>query len=128
MSNVNKLINAVNNEDIESMSEILNVNDFDINDKNEDGWNALMFAVDTDNLEIVRFLVSEGGANIYHKDNDQWQPIHLASWKASIKIVRYLVQQGSNLKAVTSEGRTPLDLATNYNDKNVIKYLNGLTP
>lgn len=109
---------------IAASSGVMNVADAllkagaDVNAPCELGLTPIFFAVQSANVNIVGFFLSKG-ANLHHKNAYGFTPLH---WACSaphpnligpnrVKMVEFLIQQRADLNAVTSDGKTPRELA-----------------
>ncbi len=65
-----------------------------------DGW-----------LPAVKFLVEELGADVNARDHNGYTPLHHAASRGDTELIRYLVSRGANVKAVSRNGQTTVDMA-----------------
>lgn len=110
---------------------------FDINAKNFDGKTPLVIAAEYSNFDIFNHLL-EAGADVYVKfstfpsrplieavsdDGMGWTVLHHASYDGCLEVVESLVKKKVNINLKTSRGETPLHLASQMTNFDVIKYL-----
>ena len=65
-----------------------------------DGW-----------MPTLRYLVEELGANVNQRDNNGYTPLHHAAARGDNAMITYLVSKGADVKAVSRNGRTTVDMA-----------------
>lgn len=65
-----------------------------------DGW-----------MPSLRYLVEELGADVNARDNNGYTPLHHAAARGDNEMIRYLVSKGADVKAVSRNGRTVVDMA-----------------
>ena len=71
--------------------------------------------------EVERLL--EEGADVNTSDANGWIPLHWAVCSGSLDMVRLLLHYNTTLTAKTNKGSTPLDMAEENGDKEMIKLL-----
>ena len=109
-----------------------------IDDICEKGLTPIYFAIQSGNPNIVGFLVDRG-ANLFHKNDDGYTPLHWACCAphpgyvgpVRVKMVNLLISQGADVNAVTTEGKTPRDLALDNQLEETVTCLDrhmGTTP
>jgi ankyrin repeat protein len=89
-------------------------NGADVNEKDKEGWTALM---KTDNRRIAESLIKHG-ADVNAKDKDGWTALMIAALIGRFDIVKYLVDLGVDLNKKNNMGETALMLfimSQNYN-------------
>jgi ankyrin repeat protein len=65
-----------------------------------DGW-----------MPTLRYLVEELGADVNARDNNGYTPLHHAAARGDNEMIKYLVSKGADVKAVSRNGRTVVDMA-----------------
>jgi ankyrin repeat protein len=65
-----------------------------------DGW-----------LPAVKFLVEELGADVNARDHNGYTPLHHAASRGDNELIRYLVSKGADVRAVSRNGQTTVDMA-----------------
>ena len=99
---------------------------YDINEKDEYGWTALMYAVDSNDLKAVNQLIKQG-AEINIQDIDGNTPLMLASFIDAREIEKILVfTENANINLKNNNGDTALDIARKDNSTQSYFYLSNL--
>ena len=62
-------------------------------------------------LAAVRFLVEQTGADVNARDHEGNTALHHAASRGDLEMIKYLVSKGADVKAVSREGRTTVDMA-----------------
>jgi hypothetical protein len=62
-------------------------------------------------LAAVKYLVEELHANVNVRDHEGNTPLHHAAARGDNEMILYLVSKGADVKAVSREGRTTVDMA-----------------
>ena len=114
------LIEAIKNNDTNQINFILKGKKANINDKDKDGWTALIWASYEGHLGVVQYL-ADNGANINDKDNDGWTALMRASWRGYSEIVKYLIEIGADINIKNDKGETALDLADTEEIKEIFR-------
>lgn len=88
------------------------------------GRTALFAAINHDAVDIVQAL-ADADADLHKAANQVWTPVHYAAYKGSLKSLRYFQQRGLEMNEGFAGGRgsTPLMLAAQYNQLQVISFL-----
>jgi len=71
-------------------------NGANINQRDNNGKNALMIAIQYGHLELVKLLI-KNGVNINEKDNYNCTPLHYTTKYARLKIFYLLIENGANV-------------------------------
>lgn len=72
---------------------------------------------------VIRVLLSRG-ADVQIRGQDDWTALHLAAWQGHLGIVKLLVKQaGAHVDGQTTDGRTPLHLASQRGQYRVARIL-----
>ena len=62
-------------------------------------------------MAAMRYLVEELHADVNARDNNGYTPLHHAAARGDDEMIRYLVSRGADVKAVSRNGRTVVDMA-----------------
>ncbi|MBV9880709.1 MAG: ankyrin repeat domain-containing protein, partial [Gemmatirosa sp.] len=62
-------------------------------------------------LAAVKYLVEELHADVNQRDNNGYTPLHHAAARGDNEMILYLVAHGADVKAVSRNGRTVVDMA-----------------
>ena len=108
--------------DLEGLKKIIEVEKFDIDETDDDGWTALHHSCWNGKNQVVLYLL-ETGAKIDAKKNYGQTPLHLASYKGHEETVKLLLERGANIDAKDMHGKTPLHLALSQGHLETVKLL-----
>jgi ankyrin repeat protein len=92
--------------------------------------NACRF--DTNPVEIISLLHHHGGivsAEMFlrfPKESKSWQPVHFAAAFGDAAMLKAVIDAGGNPKAKTLGGKTPLQLAEEFNQEGSVRFLKTL--
>jgi ankyrin repeat protein/L-ascorbate metabolism protein UlaG (beta-lactamase superfamily) len=101
------------------MARNLVSNGANINVYDDNGMTPMHYAVRSGSKDLVSYLV-DNGAFLNTPDREQGgTELHLASIMGCEDIAAYLIDRGSNYKMADNNGKTPLDLAWYYNQKDI---------
>jgi ankyrin repeat protein len=81
----------------------------------------LHYAAEKESVDIARLLIESGSEiNIEDTvDNKLRTPLHYAAHGRSTKLIQLLIDNGANVNAVDSDGKTPLHIASDGNNKDI---------
>ena len=119
----NLLIQAIRNNQLEMLQQLLQLGLFDINATNDRGESPLVAAIEQGNREIIHFLldqpqlyVTHPETRLYRTGNGRSRPrgaptaLSLAASKGQLDIVQLLVNKGALLTSSTSRSDDPYSL------------------
>ena len=95
----------------------------DVNEKDKDGYTALMIACKYRLFEIVKSLVGKG-ANVNEKSNSGSTALIYACQSAeNLEMVKFLVDNGANINEKEEDGMTSLMIACLYDYFEIVEFL-----
>ena len=98
------------------------------NENPKTGQTVLHESISMGNLNEVDFIL-QGGAHASAADKNQTTPLHLAASKSNLQIVQMLLKEKCiDLQAKDSKGRTPLDVAKETKNKEIIEAIEKALP
>jgi len=95
---------------------------FDVDDRDSNGWTKLYTAASKGRLEVVKELF-KSGANINNQDSHGQTVLHKASSNGHLDIVKELIKFGININIQDKDGWTALQTASWEGHLNVVKEL-----
>jgi len=110
----NPLINAIINNDIETVKSFIKSKNININ--------ILNYAIKENNIEIVLLLL-ENGADVNAKNNNGETCLYYATKENNIEIVQLLLENGADINAINNYGKTPLIYSIWSNNKDIVELL-----
>ena len=114
------LVYAIQEKSLKVSSYLSQDIDFNVNNENNSGENALMMAAFMGNSNLVRFLINQRKANV---EKEGWSPIHYAAIHGDIEIVSLLINAGATVDALSPNESTALMYACRYGHIRVVKLL-----
>lgn len=120
---MNKLINAIKNNNLDEvrciiLNEKININEkYDFTDDS-----ALHFASIYGNLEAMKILI-EFGANINQKNYNNETSLHYAVYNGRLEIVKFLITLEININEKNNYGVSPLRIASYGGYFEIVKIL-----
>jgi ankyrin repeat protein len=115
------LTSAASCSDIEGVKALL-ASGADVNERDPDGWTALLYAVVQGNLEMARVLL-KAGANVNLPAPDGWTPLMKTCLWDRVELVTLLLDYGADLNARTRDGWTAREVAKQRRDSRVLRKL-----
>ncbi|XP_061660146.1 receptor-interacting serine/threonine-protein kinase 4 isoform X2 [Syngnathoides biaculeatus] len=107
----------------EAMTRLLLDRGAAINETDGQGRTPAHVACQHGQENVVRVLLSRG-ADVQINGKDKWTALHFASWQGHLGIVKLLVKQaGGDVDGQTTDGRTPLHLASQRGQYRVARIL-----
>ncbi|MCA8992283.1 MAG: ankyrin repeat domain-containing protein [Planctomycetaceae bacterium] len=111
MSAFEELIDAVVDEEVDRVSELISTCDNVNQTTDDDEWNLLHFAlqgvVGGADASLVQLLISSG-VDVEAADRLGWTPLHFAVRNGCSACVSALINAGASLNVVDSRGISPL--------------------
>ena len=125
--NITYLMVACINNDLELIKLLLSHNAL-INETDQDGYTCLMQAIGPKIHRKRRFPLGRIQHPIFSIEGPEKCYCHICSMKASkqakkLEVVKLLISFGANFKIINFKGQTALDIAKNYNMREITKYL-----
>lgn len=114
------LVFAIQSKSRNVIKYISQLTDFNVNNENNSGENALMMAAFIGDLSTVEYLIDKRNARI---NKDGWTPLHYAAINGDLEIVNYLLKHGAEVDCPSPNETTPLMLAARYGHIRVVKLL-----
>ena len=107
---------------ISRLSEILKIQEIDLNHRAFDGSTPLLLAISLEKHEMA-FELLKLGVNVNIADEEGITPLHYACQNEIIELVIELIKRGADLNQKTKRGNLPLALAVNTENIELIKYV-----
>lgn len=123
---VEELAMAASRNDIGRLQRLLQKHEDVISKHSRDGWTALHVACYFGQREAVQFLLEHGASvNVIAKNDEANAPLHSAVTGIANRsaLVTMLLKYGADVAATDAKGSTPLDLAREEQDANVVNLL-----
>lgn len=99
----------------------------DINARDKRGVTALHWAISTGKYPLAEFLIQKGAdvkVSIATMPGAEGAtPLHFAAGHGQARLVSLLLSKGADPTAKTKNGQTPLDIATEYKQDEIVKLL-----
>lgn len=89
--------------------------EYDVNQRNEDGFSPLYFACWSENLKLVKLLI-KAGAKVNEKNVNGDTPFHTS---IPSDIAKLLIKSGTNIQIKNEFGQTPLYIQVKQNKEDV---------
>ncbi|MFJ7886646.1 ankyrin repeat domain-containing protein [Lysinibacillus xylanilyticus] len=117
------LIQAVENNDLEKVQEILQDSSYPINETNDKGETPLLIATHENYIEVAKLLI-EAGADINQQDNIQDSAYLYAGAQGKTEILKYMIEHAEpNQNIVNRYGGNALIPAAEKGHLNNVKLL-----
>ena len=129
---INNLFTAVECNDLEKVSELLNQDNSKINELNEEGLSLLHIAVIKANIKMINILLKYGADSNILTDKKKQTPLHLAYLNQNSmteEIIKELIKNKADENIFDSKNKKPSDYMCSsykknknkkYNDENII--------
>lgn len=92
----------------------------DINYADNFGRTPIQAAFECGELSVIKHFIKNLHVNIEIKMLDGRSPLHLAALHGYTDVALYLIRKGANILSLDSEGKTPLDLATTEDIRQIL--------
>ena len=116
------LYDAVRNDDIASVEDVLAYPRTEVNQRSTTGMTALQMAVRRGRLDMVDLLLAHPDITLSISTNYGRTSLHIAAQNRRLGIYARLIEDGrSNPDARTNKGQTPLDIARLTGDASLIR-------
>lgn len=105
-----------------------------IENTDNDGWNAIMYAARRGNMAVLKMLLDYGGELNRASLEDGFTALHLAAGNGLIEVCKALLKAGANPNILDASKKKPIDHIKDkrqkemYNDCLVNTYKEGQTP
>lgn len=83
------------------------------------GQSPLCSAIYYSNNDVALLLL-ELGADPNFSNLSKWTPLHFACVKGLVDVAQVLIAKGASQDAVNSEGKTPLDIAVERQNREIV--------
>ena len=113
------VLHTVLERDFKSLVGMLLKNGANVNQKKISGERPLDIAIEMGNKEVVKLLLDSGAMTNY--STKDVSPLHRATLTGNVEIVEMLLDYGATITVEDYEGRTPLELARQTNNDEIIK-------
>jgi ankyrin repeat protein len=122
------LFQAIEEEDVEAIEELVNIYKVDVNIYrpgvwSNHGWSILMDAADAGNLAVVKILLESGADPNYVEGDEGKTPIMCAIASQNLELVRCLLEAGANVNTPNTNGKTPLMKAAELGNAQICEVL-----
>jgi ankyrin repeat protein len=86
--------------------------------------NLLHYCIDYNHDKYAKFLVNHGNANVNTPDkDDKWTPLMYAIQKQNYNMALFLLQHGANVDHKDIDAFTPLAVAVDTNNKEIVSLI-----
>lgn len=111
------------NGDISAIQFLVDVDHYDINQKNVFGDSLLHTALEQNQVELAQKLISEYQLDINEQGDDDDTPLHQACYHGHFDITIFALSLGADINLTNCYGFTPLYVALLYNRNDIAKLL-----
>jgi ankyrin repeat protein len=100
---------------------------YNLDQRDQSGWNALHHACHQGTIECVKVLVEEAEIPINALTNSNNSPLHTAAKNGHLSICKYMIEHAkpekANVLLTGLEGETPMETALDHGKNEVGEYL-----
>jgi hypothetical protein len=114
---------VLNGASVDVLSYMVKELGADVNQRDENGWKALIVAGFAGHHDTVRYLAVELGADVNSPDKMGRTPLSRAASHGHLDVVRLLLALRANINQSDNEGITPLMIASGQKQHDVVKWL-----
>lgn len=123
MISVNSIFQAIKDQDLKKIEEIISIDSKVISSTIHSGLTPIMYSVMySDELEPVEFLLNNG-ANLIERDCYYNSLIHLLVKNNNKQILTYLLSKGMDVNTVNENGESPLQYACFWSNEEMVNVL-----
>lgn len=126
--NLENILDKASKNDLESIKKYFDLG-FNLNDKNDKGWNVLIVASFNGAYDVVKFLLENNISNVNDSNNKETSVLMYAMTNASktgnLSILEYLLHKGADYKHFDLNGFDIFHYATEYKNQPVINFLSN---
>lgn len=101
--------------------DILIKSNADVNLKTNNKKTALHIAVSRGYFDISKLLVENGGCTLNSTDDEKNSIVHICALIGHLELLKYILERFPNADAKNIYGKTPIDLSTKDNVKEVLR-------
>jgi len=121
------IIASKNNADL-NLIKLFVKNGADINSIGNSGYTAFHYSIINKNDKLLKYLISKNyntklNISIYDAENPGYTPLHLAAKYNNLLAAILLIDNNINKEKQNIEGLTAIEVANNYNNKDIFEYL-----
>ena len=105
---------AATHNDVDTLKNVLESTNVDVNEPGVDGFYALHRAASTGSLECLQYLVTKG-AQLEVRDNDGSSPLDAAVYEGEFDCARFLIENGASITHIRD----------GFTDSNLVRKIRG---
>lgn len=124
--NLDEILNKAKLNDKKAIEEFYNLG-FDLNDRNEKGWNSLIVASFYESIDVIEFLLENNKVDINCFNYNGTTPLMYAMTtsikNSNLKIMKRLIDLGANPYQEDFSGKNVFEYAEEYGNREIINFL-----